>query len=223
LDRHIAISDVHGCARTFEKLIFDVVALQPSDTLFLLGDYINKGPDSKGVIDIIFQLERDGYEVFSLRGNHEQYLIDAYEDGSKEDDFLSRGGFETLASFHVDSVRDLSTEYLDFLFSLGYYVELEEYLLVHAGFNFSKENLFEDEDAMLNIRVMQIDNKRIEGKKIIHGHVPTPLRSIKESLNFKKDHISIDAGCVYRHIHALNHLVALDIHDRKLYIQHNVD
>lgn len=223
MDRLIAISDIHGCARTFEKLIFDVVDLQLSDTLFLLGDYINKGPDSKGVIDIIFQLERDGFEVFSLKGNHEQYLIDAYQDGSKESDFLSRGGFETLASFQIESVEDMPSEYLDFLFNLGYYFVLEDYFLVHAGFNFSKESLFQDKEAMLNIRVMQIDTKRINGRKIIHGHVPTPLTSIEKSLDFKNQHISIDAGCVYRHIHALNHLVALDMHERKLYIQDNID
>lgn len=223
MDRQIAISDIHGCARTFEKLLFDVVALQPTDTLFLLGDYINKGSDAKGVIDLIFSLEKKGFDVYCLRGNHEQYLLDGLEDPDKEIDFLSRGGIETLHSFRIDKIKDLPELYLEFILNLGFYIELKDYILVHAGFDFKHQDLFKNELAMLNTRVMEVDPERISGRKIIHGHVPTPLTSIRESLCFHNHHISIDAGCVYQHIHALNHLVALDIGQRKLHIQKNID
>ncbi len=221
--RHIAISDIHGCARTFEKLLFEVVALQSSDTLYLLGDYINKGPDSKGVIDIIFSLENQGFEVFCLRGNHEQYLIEGLNDPEKEIEFLSRGGIETLQSFGVDTIKGIPEKYLEFILNLGFYIDLEDYLLIHAGLDFKQKDLFQDEFAMLNTRVMKVDPSRIDGRQIIHGHVPTPLAAIETSLDFKYHHISIDAGCVYRHIHALNHLIALDINVRKLYIQKNIE
>ncbi len=223
LDRQIAISDIHGCAKTFHELLFDVVDLQLTDTLYLLGDYINKGPDSKGVIDQIFSLENRGYEVYCLRGNHEQYLLDALTNPEKEFDFLSRGGVETLQSFHVGYTGDLPKNYIEFFENLGYYIELENYMLVHAGFDFENEDLFVDEDAMLNIRAMRVDRDLIGGRNIIHGHVPLPVTEIEKSLDFKNHHISIDAGCVYQHIHALNHLVALDIQTRNLYIQKNID
>ena len=66
LARQIAISDIHGCARTFKKLVLEKVVLDKQDTLFLLGDYINKGPDSKGVLDFIFELKNSGFNVQCL-------------------------------------------------------------------------------------------------------------------------------------------------------------
>jgi len=57
LARHFAISDIHGCVKTFKKLVIDIINLSKEDKLYLLGDYINKGPDSKGVIDFIFTLQ----------------------------------------------------------------------------------------------------------------------------------------------------------------------
>ena len=76
---------------------------------------------------------------------------------------------------------------------------------------------------MLNIRKMNIDLKKTGGRKIIHGHVPTSYQEIEKSLELQCDHISIDGGCVYHHIHALNHLVGLEIQSEKLYIQINID
>ncbi len=61
--RTIAIADIHGCCRTFRRLLFDVVRLTKSDTLYLLGDMIDRGPDSKGVIVTILELQADGYDV----------------------------------------------------------------------------------------------------------------------------------------------------------------
>ena len=66
-----AISDIHGCAKTFEALL-DRIALSTQGELYLLGDYLDRGPDSKGVLDLIFRLQREGYAVHCLRGNHEQ-------------------------------------------------------------------------------------------------------------------------------------------------------
>jgi len=106
---------------------------------------------------------------------------------------------------------------------LPYYIELENYLLIHAGLNFDLADPFKDDFSMLNIRKMEVDLAKIGEKKIIHGHVPTAYPDIENSLNFKSNHISIDAGCVYQHIHALNHLVALEIQSMKLYIQLNID
>jgi serine/threonine protein phosphatase 1 len=223
LGRRIAISDIHGCARTFEKLIHEVLALSATDTLYLLGDYINKGPDSRGVLDLIFEYEMSGFPVYCLRGNHEQYLIDALNDPQKETAFLSRGGVETLKSFGVDTIAEIPDSYLNFIKSLPLYFYLNNYLLIHAGLNFELDDPFKDEISMLNIRYMTVLPEKIENRAIIHGHVPTPISEITNSLTFQQNHISIDGGCVYRHIHSLNRLVALDIDSKKLYIQTNID
>lgn len=223
LARQFAISDIHGCVRTFKKLVLDEIKLSKADTLYLLGDYINKGPDSKGVIDFIFELKNKGFNLHCLRGNHEQYLIDGLMYSWEEIAFLNRGGRETLTSFGVDTIRDIPKKYLDFIKALPFYIEIEKYLLIHAGLNFDLTDPYKDDFSMLNIRKMEVDLDKTGGKNIIHGHVPIPYQDIQDSLDFKNHHISIDAGCVYDHIPVLNHLVALDIQTGKLYIQHNIE
>lgn len=223
MDRRIAISDIHGCIRTFEKLIFDILCIDNRDLIYLLGDYINKGPGSREVLDRIFQLQVSGISIICLRGNHEQYLINALTDPEQEMDFLSKGGIETLQSFGVDHVHEIPEVYLDFLCNLPLYYELDDYFLVHAGLDFGCENLFENEDAMLNIREMKVDSDRIGGKKILHGHVPSTIIQIMESLDFSNQHLSIDGGCVYSHIQSLGNLTALELDNLKLYFQPKID
>jgi len=223
LARQFAISDIHGCVKTFKKLVLDEIKLSKKETLYLLGDYINKGPDSKGVIDFIIELREKGFRVHCLRGNHEQYLLDGLRFSWEEIAFLNRGGRETLSSFKANTIHEIPEKYLDFIKALPYYIELEKYLLIHAGLNFDLEDPYKDEFSMLNIRNMEVDLEKTGNKQIIHGHVPTSYQDIEDSLVSKNHHISIDAGCIYHHIHALNHLVALEIQSRKLYIQHNID
>ena len=223
MGRRIAISDIHGCAETFKKLIYEVLALTTQDTLYLLGDYINKGPDSKGVIDIIWDLEKSGFPVHCLRGNHEQYLLNALADAGQEAYFLARGGIETLQSFGGTGIRELPEKYLNFIFNLPFHIFLDNYLLIHAGLNFESADPFADYDAMLNIRSMNVDTRITGGQAIIHGHVPTPISEINESLKLTSHHLSIDGGCVYKHIPGLGHLTALDIDSKMLYIQRNID
>lgn len=230
INRQFAISDIHGCAKTFRKLVLEVINLSKDDTLYLLGDYFNKGPDSKGVIDFIFELQHSGYQVKCLRGNHEQYLIDGLKYSWEEIAFMSRGGRETLQSFGVDKVHQVPSLYLNFIQALPFYFETEKYILIHAGLNFDLEDPYKDDFAMLNIRDMEVDLKKTGNKKIIHGHVPISYLEIESPLTFPASlaggndhHISIDGGCVYSHIPALNHLVALEIESGVLYLQKNID
>jgi serine/threonine protein phosphatase 1 len=223
LARQIAISDIHGCVETFRKLVTEKLALTRQDALYLLGDYINKGPDSKGVIDFIFELMDAGFKVYCLRGNHEQYLIDGLQYSWEEIAFINRGGRETLDSFGTTNVRDIPSKYIEFISALPYYIEVQDFLLIHAGLNFDLTDPYKDDFSMLNIRNMEVDLSKTGGRRIIHGHVPMSYREIEQDLKVKKDHISIDAGCVYHKINSLNHLVALDIQTQKLYIQRNIE
>lgn len=220
--RQFAISDIHGCAKTFRRLV-NVIELSKKDTLYVLGDYLNKGPDSKGVFDFIFELKNKGYKVKCLRGNHEQSLIEGLDYSWEEIEFLNRGGFETLDSFNVKTIHHIPHKYLDFILTLPFYFEIENYLLIHAGLNFDLQDPYKDDYSMLNIRNMNVDLDKTGGKNIIHGHVPNSYQQIEKSLSFQNHHASIDAGCVYNHIFGLNHLVALEIQPLKLYIQSNID
>lgn len=223
LGRQLVISDIHGCIKTFKKLLFDVLQIDKGDRVNLLGDYINKGPDSKGTIDFIFHLMEKGYNLNCLRGNHEQYLIDGLNSSREEIAFLNRGGRETLESFGADSIRQIPAKYLKFINLLTHFNETEKYILVHAGLNFDMENPFSDKYSMLNIRDMEFDVKKTGGKRIIHGHVPTPYPNIEIALKSTNNHISIDGGCVYENSQGLNHLVALDLQTKRLYRQKNIE
>jgi serine/threonine protein phosphatase 1 len=223
LAKQFAISDIHGCAATFRKLAMEILRFSHEDTLYLLGDFVNKGPDSKGVFDFIFSLQETGHKVFCLKGNHEAYLLDALRDSDKESYFLTRGGEETLQSFGVSKVAEIPENYLEFMENLSLYIMLDKYLLVHAGFDFALPDPFVDESTILNIRQYQTDLVQTGGRSIIHGHVPTTMEKIVASMNAKEHHISIDAGCVYPHIPFLGYLAALDLETGQLYFEKNID
>ncbi|MBK7956987.1 MAG: serine/threonine protein phosphatase [Bacteroidetes bacterium] len=75
--RTFIIGDIHGCCNTFQRLVLDEICIRKSDKIYCLGDYIDRGPYSKGVIDFILSLRKSGYHIHTLRGNHEQMLLNS--------------------------------------------------------------------------------------------------------------------------------------------------
>ncbi len=225
-----AISDIHGCAATFRALLHDQLRLTTADELYLLGDYLNKGPDSRGVLDEILALRRQGHHVVALRGNHDQQLLDAIAE--PEDDELQRRWQEreewavTLDSFGIAEPHQLQPRYQRLLEELEYVVELPDYVLVHAGLNFGKpDQLWTDRDAMLNRREYgDVDSALLGGRPLVHGHVPQPLRETRRALKAPAPaDIGLDTGCVYYKDAPFGNLVALDLDTRALTAQPNVD
>lgn len=219
--RRLVIPDIHGCARTFRHLVEEVVRFEPGDTLYLLGDLIDRGPRSKEVLDTVLRLQAAGLAVVPLRGNHEQMLLDA---GRDLDDFrlwMINGGGVTLANFGVKDTCDIPLEYREFLASLPYYVELEEFILVHAGLNFLIPDPLRDRAAMLWARQYVVDRELIGGRRLICGHTPQSRTAIRQSLT--TDLILLDNGCVYRHHPELGCLTALDLDSMALSFQENID
>ena len=222
--RKIVVGDVHGCNRTFRHLVGEVIKLTRKDTLILLGDYINKGPDSKGVLDFIIELKRDGFEVIALRGNHEELLINAWEgDKESEEKWLKMGGDETLKSLRVNNISAIPQTYKTILNRMGYYLEMEEAFIVHAGFNFSIEDPFSDCEAMLTIRDYTAEESFLKGRKIIHGHTPIEIQKIRNQVLNNQATINIDAGCVYPHKEGKGYLAAIELGSWKLYEVKNQD
>ncbi len=220
--RRIAISDIHGCNQTFQALL-DKISLNKADQLFLLGDFIDRGPDSKGVIDKIFELEEAGYQVKTLMGNHEDMLFEAF----KSEDALEHwvrinGGYDTLMSFEVEHPSSIPDEYLNFFKNLEWYLSLEDYILVHAGLNFQAPDPFKDYHSMVWIRNYETDLNQTNNKLLIHGHTPIPFERIKETANRPFGRLNIDNGCAYNKP-GLNGLVALNLDDFSLTRIQNVD
>ncbi|WP_190300385.1 metallophosphoesterase family protein [Rufibacter hautae] len=214
-----AISDIHGCSKTFRYMVEQELKLKTYDKLYLLGDYIDRGPDSKGVIDFILELREANFQVITLCGNHEDLMLDARKDPEYPEMWLLNGGIETLKSFETLSLEDIPDKYWQFLDQLQMYVELDDYLLVHAGFDFSHDYPFDDTYAMLWIRDFEPDLKMMGGRRIVHGHTPTYLTEIAASVKKPvSDVINIDGGCVFTsrlgYLTALN-LDTLELHSLK--------
>jgi serine/threonine protein phosphatase 1 len=212
--RIIAIGDIHGCINTFHKLIMEEIRIRKSDTIYCIGDYIDRGPDSKGVVDLILDLRKHGYQIRTLRGNHEQLMLDAQNDREALLTWYINGGDKTLKSFGVDAYQGLKPKYKDFFKRTRYYYLNGPYIFVHAGLNFRPEDPFEDKDAMMWIRHFSIDHQKLGARTIIHGHTP---QSIEEILNPARENVfNIDGGCVYRDRPDRGYLVAINLTDGEL-------
>ena len=223
--RKIAIGDIHGCNLTFEALL-DKLALTTQDQLFLLGDYIDRGPDSKGVIDIILKLQEDGYQVNCLRGNHEQLLLDSNFRTESARIWLSNGGVSTMDSFDIEHISFLPDRYFNFFKNLPHYFIEDDFILVHAGLNFRLPDPLEDKHSMLWSRnwYPQIDEQWLGRKKVIHGHTPTKRKIIEDQLLLLDQlrYLNLDSGCVFDRL-GLHWLCAFDMTNRELIFQKNVE
>lgn len=220
--RNIAIGDIHGCKKTLEKLLFEVIKIDSSDVIYLLGDYIDRGPDSKGVIDLIMDLQDNDFQINCLRGNHDDLMLKSYQDTNNYYLWRKNGASKTLESFGVQLPWEIPLKYIEFFDKLDYYYELEDKILVHAGLNFHIDNPLSDKESMLWIRTDYVAPSKINNKKIVVGHTPSSLDKIKHSLNSNK--IMLDNGCVMKSFSPdLGNLVAMDLDSYKLYIQENIE
>lgn len=210
-----AIGDIHGCAQTFRALL-NKINLREGDELYLLGDYIDRGPDSKGVLDTIMHLP---CRVVALMGNHEDLWLKAMKSGLgyemfNYEYFLDMGMIATYRSF---GNHDLAP-YVNFISSLPLWHETDDYYFVHGEIDFSLPDPFGPmgKESMLWGR----GNEYLGAKPVICGHTPLPLWQIKENLRSKK--IDIDNGCCYL-IKGYGRLIAYDLDRRCIYEQENID
>jgi serine/threonine protein phosphatase 1 len=236
MNKRWVIADIHGCVNTLKALIEEQIKPAHSDELYFLGDYIDRGPDSQGVIDYMWVLKKEGYTVIPLKGNHEDILVELFDQEmqSKKPWFLrfSRkkrawyaiGGKETLKSFGTRNIKKIPPQYIEWMRNLDYYVGLDEYILVHAGLNCNIDDPFTDTHSMLWLRDYEIVPQKTGNRKIIHGHVPVNLLFIDLSIknNYYK-FIDLDNGPYIARKEGFGNLVALELTKMDLVIQDNRD
>ncbi len=234
---HWVIPDIHGCAKTLRALVEDMIKPSKHDWLYFLGDYIDRGPSSKEVIDYLMYLQREDYNLRLLLGNHEDYLLQSYaiemnlksvlgikQANRKKREWLFHGGKQTMESFGLTDLKQFPMEYLDWMRHLEYFIELDNYILVHAGLNFKIENPFTDKDSMLWIREFDVDPGKIGKRRVVHGHVPVSLEFIDLSIRNKSyKFIDLDNGCYMHKREGFGNLVALELNSLEYKAQHNLD
>jgi len=230
--RRFAIGDIHGCLRTFRHLVEDIIQPDKDDELFLLGDYIDRGPDGKGVLDYIIQLEEEGYLVTPLMGNHEDMLLKSQLGYDQLMKWLCNGGKATLKSFGIDDppistdrvILNIPENYKRFLIGLKVYIKTEAFIFVHAGIDFSIDKPFHDKHSMLWVRKPVIDKVKLGKRKIVHGHNPVSLEQIQKNIDDPASTmICLDGGCCYKDYHGLGNLVAMDLDKLEIYWKANID
>jgi serine/threonine protein phosphatase 1 len=227
--RCLIIGDIHGCSATFKELL-NKAGLTTDDKLILLGDYIDRGHDSSGVIDFIIELQSKGYDIVPLRGNHEENLLNALEEYPPEvfKHFVDK---INKSSDLLDSEGRLQDKYLNFIKDLPYFYESESYFIVHAGLNFKTDDPLSDTVSMLEIRDFagNADISVIGSKRIIHGHQPVTFNEIEKAITDGADVIPLDNGCVYTKPHKvydykqLGNLCCFDATNENLIFQKNIE
>src|SRR5262245_15708899 len=133
MPRLLAIGDIHGCSRALDALLI-AVKLTPQDRLIFLGDYIDRGPDSRGVVERILALSAT-YPVVALRGNHELMMVAARQSEDSMRFWFGVGGREAMASYSPEGrIEDVPESHWRFLRKtcVDWY-ESETHFFVHAN------------------------------------------------------------------------------------------
>lgn len=170
--RILAIGDIHGCSIAFDSLIV-AVDLQPDDQLITLGDYVDRGLDSKGVINRLIALHDTG-RLVALRGNHELMMLQAYKNTKLESPWLYCGGDATLASYSVSGeagkLTDVPDNHWNFLENVCVnWYETDTHLFVHANIDPDIPLAFQPEH-LLFWEPFDYPKRHVSGKTLVCGH-----------------------------------------------------
>jgi serine/threonine protein phosphatase 1 len=200
----IAIGDIHGCLDPLRRLID---RLPPGEPLVFLGDYVDRGPQSAGVVAYLRALAKQRTCRF-LMGNHEQMMLRATVETQAISHWLYNGGTPTLISYGTDprtwmgadDRKEFLSDHHAFYQSLELYWEDEETIFVHAGLDPSVADLrAQDPEVLLWIRDKFFAHAdEWHGKQVIFGHTPTRSMGISGKAIFHDGSLyGIDTGCVY--------------------------
>jgi serine/threonine protein phosphatase 1 len=202
--RLLAIGDIHGCLRQLETLLARVAPTEQDQVVFL-GDYVDRGPESAGVIDYLIDFRRTFPATIFLRGNHEQ-MFAGYLAGQDPSVFLLNGGLKTLASYHNRGKWPIPQAHRDFLDSLVNYYQTGDFIFVHAGLRPGLTLAEQDEMDLLWIRQEFINSDFDWGKPVVFGHTPLEKPRLTET------RLGLDTGCVYG-----RQLTCCDVRSRQLW------
>lgn len=165
--RTIAVGDIHGCSRALAALLA-AIELQPGDVLVPLGDYVDRGPDSRGVVDQLIALE-GRCRLVPLLGNHDQMLLTAKADPWRFESWQMVGGRATLESY--GGYERIPAAHLEFLQRCRWFHETETHLFVHANYE-PHEPLADQSEMTLLWESLRdrVPGPHMSGKPAIVGH-----------------------------------------------------
>lgn len=186
--RTIAVGDIHGCYQAIKSLM-NVIQPTWDDRLVFLGDYVDRGPDSRLVIDLLLELEENCHTVF-LMGNHEIMLREVLL-GAPSEPWLSVGGKETLASYggSLNRIPDSHRRFFEMLLP---HFETDNHLFVHANYLPQLSLDHQPEEVLFWLHLTDFfPRPHSSGKHAVCGHTPQPEGKIG-----RFGHLTcLDTGC----------------------------
>lgn len=215
----VAIGDIHGCVRSLKTLWNNLKPHKDAIHVFI-GDYIDRGPDSKGVVDFLLEIQYDRKCIF-LRGNHEQMLLNALHSGDHEL-WMYNGGEMTLQSYdNPKKISDISSDHLAFYENTHHFYESDEYFFVHAGAP-PHQTLEESKHDPKSNHYFLWGRDHLNAfevpweKTVVFGHTPRPYPIQKNRM------IGIDTGCVYSEL-GYGKLTAVVLPEKEFIQQKSLD
>jgi serine/threonine protein phosphatase 1 len=203
--RLLAVGDIHGCCDLLQQLMRQVAPCADDQVVFL-GDYIDRGPDSRGVIDYLLDFRERWPQTVFLKGNHEAMLLD-FLAGRERLRYLLNGGETTLYCYRKKGLLTIPPRHLQFIRDLRLLFETEHHLFVHAGLRPGISPQNQREEDLLWIREDFLKSDYRWGKTVVFGH--TPMRKP----HLKPDRIGLDTGAAYG-----RSLSCCDVVSRKIWI-----
>jgi len=228
-DRIVAVGDLHGCYSPLVGLM-DKISVTDDDLIIFIGDYIDRGPESKRVVDELIGMRQSPVDIRCLKGNHEDMLLGSagYRAVVSDlDTWLYNGGTSTLESYGANPadiqkilyIRDreeqafevrniIPQSHLDFFQNLDLYIETENYFFCHAGVNSTtpieegKRNLSD----LLWMRSHLNASSFVWKKTVVCGHTPLVKPLVTQKL------ICIDTGLYY-----YGTLTAIDVLSKRVF------
>lgn len=169
-ERIIAIGDIHGCKTALETLL-EAVAPGENDVVVALGDFVDRGPDAKGVIDLLIEWGRRT-RLVGLLGNHEEMMLEVIAGNQSYHEWVRHGAVETLDSYGFDGNLDfLPQSHAAFFDTLGDYFEYGDFFFTHAAYD--PELALADQPVEL-LRWYSLTNglpsRHLNGKTAVVGH-----------------------------------------------------
>lgn len=209
--RIFAVGDIHGrtdlLKRLHQQILEDAATCPPAceKVVVYVGDYIDRGLDSRGVIDLLSSNPLPGFAQVCLMGNHEQMLLNFLEDESVGEFWFAIGGKATVFSYTKDSDdpavssrsfpeiqealrRNIPEKHFRFFSRLKFCHEIGDYFFAHAGVRPGTPIEEQDPRDLLWIREEFTQSKREHGKVVVHGH------SISRKPEIRANRINVDTG-----------------------------
>ena len=231
------IPDTHGCLNTVLTLINKLD--KGDDTFYFLGDYIDRGPKSKELLDYLMEKTlSEPNRFYCIRGNHDEWLSilwdktknpGPYGMGDSYRSWLVNGGSRTMDSFGAKHILEIPEKYIVWINKLPVYIELEDFILVHGGMNFYLDNplLTAESDMMWERPYGEqtfADNWKLGKKKVIVGHTIRHIELIKSYIEDNCNVIMIDNGCFMGNSKAgTGSLISLNLDTMEINLQENID